>query len=71
VPRTLLKINERFLLELNRVSYTFTASKRGALVEEIDQYTMTLDKFLSLQDGMLGRLLHLSLRHGGERNMHN
>jgi hypothetical protein len=55
VPRTLLKINERFLLELNRVSYTFTASKRGALVEEIDQYTMTLDKFLSLQDGMLGQ----------------
>jgi hypothetical protein len=50
---TLLRINERFLLELNRVSYTFTHSKRGALIEEIDAGTRRLDKFLSLQDGML------------------
>jgi hypothetical protein len=35
------------------VSYTFTQSKRGALIEEIDEGTRRLDKFLSVQDGML------------------
>jgi hypothetical protein len=35
------------------VSYTFAHSKRGALIEEIDECTKRLDKILSLQDGML------------------
>jgi hypothetical protein len=46
-------MNERFLLELNRVSYTFTQFKRGALIEEIEEGIRRLDKFLSLQDGIL------------------
>lgn len=49
----LLKVNDRFLFELNKVGYTLGYFRRGTLIDEIDQYTKTLDKFLSLQDGML------------------
>lgn len=48
----LIRINDRFQYELGKVSYTFGHFKREGLIDEIDRYTKTLDRFLSLQDGM-------------------
>lgn len=48
----MIRINDRFQFELDKMTYTFSHFKRDALIDEIDRYTKTLDRFLLLQDGI-------------------
>lgn len=48
----MLRANDHIKFELKRVTYTLTAYKREALLDDIQRCNKTLKDFLSVQDGI-------------------